>query len=101
MNFPTALTIVKKAYAAGLSHFSTDEKTLNTPSTHTRANWGCGQCGSRTHYYTECPNTTKLSKSEVRKALIATGQKPENAAALAAAGTNADQFEEAVKAIYN
>jgi len=38
---------------------------------------------------------------EVAKALIATGRKPENAAALAAAGTNAIQFEEAVRAIYN
>ena len=33
--------------------------------------------------------------------MIATGRKPENAAVLAAAGTNAIQFEEAVRAIYN
>mmetsp|Transcript_1097 Transcript_1097/g.1350 ORF Transcript_1097/g.1350 Transcript_1097/m.1350 type:complete len:140 (-) Transcript_1097:243-662(-) len=36
-----------------------------------------------------------------RVSLIVTRRKPENAAALAAAGTNVVQFEEAVKAIYN
>ena len=102
VNFPTGLSIVKRAYAAGLSHFSTEVKTLIPPSTHSRANWGCGKCGSPIHYYTECPNPQKLSsKKEVAAALTATGRKPENAAALATAGTNADQFEEAVKAIYN
>ena len=34
MNFPIALTIVKKVYATGLSHFSTDEKAPNSPSTN-------------------------------------------------------------------
>ena len=40
-------------------------------------------------------------RREVATALIATGRKPENAAALAAAGTNVVQFEEAVRIIYN
>ena len=102
VNFPTGISIVKRAFAAGLSHFSTEVKTLIPPSTHSRANWGCGQCGSPIHYFTECPNPQKLStKKEVVTALIVTGRKPENTAALATAGTNADQFEEAVKAIYN
>ena len=102
INYPTGISIVKRAFAAGLSHFSTEVKTLIPPSTHARASWGCCQCGSALHYYTECPNPQKLSsRKEAAAAMIATGRKPENAAALATAGTNADQFEEAVKVIYN
>ena len=99
MGWGASIRLVKDVFK-NLSGFSIPLHTIPTSSTHKRSEFGCMVYGSPDHYCFECKHPPPTKKAAARM-LIELGKKPQNAAALTGANTNAADFEETAMTVYN